>query len=114
MTNNGCATSSRIWFPSARKVTAVASPMKNGYSARTNATKLRDVVGPLAAFIDRQLILIGLGQLTQKQRGLGDSETNSVNSVLISEFLLFLAPAMKRLHWLDISKGLAILFVVYF
>src|SRR5712692_6658346 len=26
----------------------------------------------------------------------------------------FLAPSMKRLQWLDISKGLAILFVVYF
>src|SRR5947208_13691982 len=55
-----------------------------------------------------------LGQMTQKQRGLGDSQTNSVNSVLTSEFLLFLAPAMKRLQWLDVSKGLAILFVVYF
>src|SRR5437773_1582058 len=111
---NGCATSSRIWFPNARKITAVASPMKNGYSARTNAPKLRDDFDPPPAFIDRKPIQLVLGKLTQKQSCLGDSETKSVNSVLISEFLLSLAPAMRRLQWLDISKGLAILFVVYF
>src|SRR5437773_205619 len=52
---NGCATSSRIWFPSARKITAVASPMKNGYSERTNAAKLRNDCDALPEFIGASL-----------------------------------------------------------
>ena len=53
--------SSKTWLPNARKITAVASPMKNGYSARTNAAQLRDVVDLPPVFIDRKLIQLVSG-----------------------------------------------------
>src|SRR5205823_5952053 len=77
----GWATFSKTSLPNARKIAAVASPMKNGYSERTNATKLRDVVDPLAVFIDRQLI----------QLVLGNSRKNNAVSAIRKRILLILS-----------------------